>query len=189
MSSVRPRCATRLLRILQLAVVWAGLAGAARADDVRAAYLEVREVGPGRYEVVWKTPMKGGARLRLSPRFPDGLLAVPGSYERTVLRDSMIERWELEDLHALATDNLGRAYAAAGDDIYWLGSGGVTRRLAGVGDFGAPIAMAADEAGGVWLVDRKKQRLGRLDPGTETIREVWADPTARLAAIADLRKP
>jgi len=76
------------------------LVAAGRADDVRPAYLEIREAASGSFNVTWKTPMRGRARLRITPRFPEGFRALSGSYEQTVLSDSLIERWRLESDHA-----------------------------------------------------------------------------------------
>src|SRR6185436_14395148 len=59
-----PRLAIALLLLLCAAF-------GAHAHEVRPAYLELREVAPDRYAVLWKTPMLGEARLGLSPVFPD----------------------------------------------------------------------------------------------------------------------
>jgi len=42
---------------------------AAAAHEVRPAYLEVREEAAGIFDVLWKTPMLGAARLALEPEF------------------------------------------------------------------------------------------------------------------------
>ncbi len=36
---------------------------------MRPAYLELREVKPGEFAVLWKTPMRGELRLALDPEF------------------------------------------------------------------------------------------------------------------------
>ena len=44
-----------------------------RAHELRPAYLELREVSPEVYDVLWKVPARGeGARLPLDVRFPEG---------------------------------------------------------------------------------------------------------------------
>lgn len=48
------------------------LPGPAAGHEVRPAYLEIRERGADRYDVLWKTPTRGDATLRLNVRFPDG---------------------------------------------------------------------------------------------------------------------
>ena len=68
--------------------------GAALAHEVRPGYLELREIAPATFSVLWKVPMKGGARLGLEPGFP-------GSCHRqtqpspAVAAGAMIERWSL----------------------------------------------------------------------------------------------
>jgi hydrogenase/urease accessory protein HupE len=39
------------------------------ADEIRPAYLELREVAPGEFSVLWQTPIVGDARLALEPEF------------------------------------------------------------------------------------------------------------------------
>ena len=39
------------------------------AHEMRPAYLELNEAGPGEFSVLWKTPMVGDARLALKPEF------------------------------------------------------------------------------------------------------------------------
>jgi hydrogenase/urease accessory protein HupE len=41
----------------------------ASADEIRPAYLELREVRPGEFDVLWQTPMVGDVRLALEPEF------------------------------------------------------------------------------------------------------------------------
>jgi hydrogenase/urease accessory protein HupE len=41
----------------------------AYAHEMRPAYLELTEQGPGDFSVLWKTPMVGDARLALTPEF------------------------------------------------------------------------------------------------------------------------
>ena len=41
----------------------------AAAHEMRPAYLELRELKPGEFSVLWKTPMLGDARLPLEPEF------------------------------------------------------------------------------------------------------------------------
>ncbi len=77
------------------------LAVGVRADDARPAYLEVREIAPGRYQVMWKTPMLGGARLRIAPRFPGEFANVEGTYRRQIVSDALIERWEIRSVDKL----------------------------------------------------------------------------------------
>ncbi len=69
------------------------LAFAARAEahEARPAYLEVRETAPGRYELLWRTPVLAGMRLPIGLRLPAGVRNV---HEPTIqeLTDSLLER-------------------------------------------------------------------------------------------------
>jgi hydrogenase/urease accessory protein HupE len=68
------------------------LAGAtALAHEARPAYLEITETAPGRYEVLWRTPMLSGMRLPVRLEFPEVVRNVTEPRER-VLADSVVER-------------------------------------------------------------------------------------------------
>ncbi len=43
----------------------------AQAHETRPGYLELRETAPGRYEVLFKVPRKGGARLKMYATLPE----------------------------------------------------------------------------------------------------------------------
>jgi hydrogenase/urease accessory protein HupE len=64
---------SRLIGAVALAVRCCALvvaAGAtASADEIRPAYLELREQAPGEFGVLWQTPMQGDVRLALEPEF------------------------------------------------------------------------------------------------------------------------
>jgi len=45
---------------------------AARAHEIRPAYLDLKEAAPGRYDVLWRTPTLSGMRLPLVLQMPDG---------------------------------------------------------------------------------------------------------------------
>ena len=63
----------------------------ARAHEVRPAYLQSDEVGPGRYQLLWRTPVLAGMRLPVILRLPDDIHDViePAAQE---LPDSLVER-------------------------------------------------------------------------------------------------
>lgn len=63
----------------------------ALAHESRPAYLEVNETAPGRYDVLWRTPMLSGMRLPVRLAFPDAVRNVTEPMER-VLVDSVVER-------------------------------------------------------------------------------------------------
>jgi hydrogenase/urease accessory protein HupE len=65
------------------------------AHESRPAYLEINETTPGRYDVLWRTPLMSGMRLPAALKFPDDVRNVT---EPTVqeLTDSLVERWVIE---------------------------------------------------------------------------------------------
>jgi len=117
------------LERLALALVWSGLlvqAPDARAHEVRPAYLEINEQSPGRYTVLWRTPLLSGMRLPVALQFPDGVRSVtePVVQQRP---DSLVERRVIEapgglagkriefaGLQATASDVLVRVQTLAG---------------------------------------------------------------------------
>ncbi len=62
-----------------------------RAHESRPAYLEINETTPGRYDVLWRTPLNAGMRLPVVLKFPDGARNVTEPTQRQ-LSDSIIER-------------------------------------------------------------------------------------------------
>jgi hydrogenase/urease accessory protein HupE len=60
-------------RLLLLLIVFGALGHGttAQAHDSRPAYLELNETAPGRYEVLWRTPINAGMRLPVVLKFPD----------------------------------------------------------------------------------------------------------------------
>jgi len=63
----------------------------ARAHEARPCYLELKEVAPNRYDVLWHTPVLAGMRLPVQLKLPDGArnVAEPSVQELT---DSLLER-------------------------------------------------------------------------------------------------
>ena len=74
-----------------LLVGWLGLPAAARAHEARPAYLEITETSPGRFDVMWRTPVLAGMRLRVAMQLPADLKneKEPAVQE---LADSLVER-------------------------------------------------------------------------------------------------
>ena len=83
--------------VLGLLLAWAALApGApARAHDARPAYLAIQEVAPGRYELLWRTPVFSGMPLPVALRLPAPLRAVSDARVRA-FSDSIVERRVVE---------------------------------------------------------------------------------------------
>jgi hydrogenase/urease accessory protein HupE len=67
------------------------LATTARAHEVRPAYLELTETAPGRYAVLWRTPVTAGMRLPVVLRFPEGVRDARDPLVQA-LDDSVLER-------------------------------------------------------------------------------------------------
>jgi hydrogenase/urease accessory protein HupE len=82
--SARPLLAAVLLGAL--AAAWP-----AGAHEIRPAYLEVTEIAPGRWTVLWRTPVLSGRRLPVRLALPEG---VRDAHPPTVqeLTDSLLER-------------------------------------------------------------------------------------------------
>ena len=71
------------------------------AHEVRPAYLELRETAPGAFEVLFKTPMRGDARLALDVGFSGRVQRVTPVVSR-VTDNAMVQTWRLD-----ATEPLG----------------------------------------------------------------------------------
>lgn len=64
---------------------------AARAHEVRPAYLEVKETAPGQFSVLWRTPVLAGRRLPVALKLPDDSRNLKDPVVQE-LADSLIER-------------------------------------------------------------------------------------------------
>jgi hydrogenase/urease accessory protein HupE len=67
----------------------------AAAHESRPAYMEVTELAPHRYQIVWRTPLLSGMRLPVALRFPE---KTRNATEPTLreLSDSLVERRLIE---------------------------------------------------------------------------------------------
>lgn len=80
------------MRILLFALVMLITVGApASAHESRPAFLEVRELGQGRYDVLWKRPMKGDLLLPLSVDWPD-ICSIPTPGPQSNVPGAVVER-------------------------------------------------------------------------------------------------
>jgi hydrogenase/urease accessory protein HupE len=66
-------------------------AAAAWAHEARPAYLEIKETAPGRFEVLWRTPVLAGMRLPIALKIPDDVRNVQAPRVEE-LADSLVER-------------------------------------------------------------------------------------------------
>jgi hydrogenase/urease accessory protein HupE len=67
----------------------------ATGHEARPAYMQVTEITPQRYEILWRTPVLSGMRLPVVLRFPENIrnVAEPVTHE---LSDSLVERTLIE---------------------------------------------------------------------------------------------
>ena len=63
----------------------------ARAHEIRPAYLQIDEVAPGRYSLLWRTPVLAGMRLPIVLHLPDDIRDVVKPTEQE-FSDSLAER-------------------------------------------------------------------------------------------------
>jgi hypothetical protein len=83
----------------------------AYGHEVRPAYLEIREAAPTQYEILWKTPARGDATIRLEIQLPDTCSNVS---PKSVVNDGAAQaiRWRVRCEGGLA----GQSIAIAGLD-------------------------------------------------------------------------
>lgn len=150
-------------------IVFLCLAAAASADVFRPAYLELREAGEDRYEVLWKVPALGdGRRLRASLRFPDGTRQI--TEPRTVLSGgAWVERYTIAHPGGLVNETVAVAGIAGGltDVIARVerldGSSQVERLLPEAPRFTVQPAEGKVEIASSYLVLGVEHILGGID--------------------------
>jgi hydrogenase/urease accessory protein HupE len=104
---------SRLLRFALFALA-ALAASTTFADVYRPAYLQLREVGADRYDVLWKVPAQGeDLRLAIDVRFPSGTVDVEPR-RATVVADARLERWSIERAGGLVGARIEIVGRAAG---------------------------------------------------------------------------
>lgn len=89
------------------AALWVGaslLAGAADAHETRPGYLEIREIAPRAYTVLWKQPARGELVLRLAPVFSAGVAL--GTRESELVPGAMVTRTTLTAPEGLAGESV-----------------------------------------------------------------------------------
>ena len=110
-----------------MAVMAVLLAQPALSDELRPGYLEMRQVGPGAYNLLFKIPARGeDSRLAIYVSLPEGTQDVTpprasfsdGAYveRRTIRRDGGLigQAVSIEGLSATSTDVLVRIESLAG---------------------------------------------------------------------------
>jgi hypothetical protein len=78
-------------RLLVLFVAMLVTVLGAQAHEARPAYLEIKESGLGRYDVLWRTPVLSGMRLPVVQTMPDDVRNVRPPHVEA-LADSLVER-------------------------------------------------------------------------------------------------
>jgi hydrogenase/urease accessory protein HupE len=155
------------LRVL-FTLLLMGCAGMAQADVFRPAYLEVRESGAERYDVLWKLPVQGDTRLGVQVRFPDGtreLTPRQGVFTGNVF----VERWQISRPAGLAGQSLSIDGIASGvtDVIVRIeradGTSQVERLLPQRPEFTVQAASGALEVARAYLVLGIEHILGGVD--------------------------
>jgi len=86
---MRARAVALLLSLL----AWS--APVARAHEARPALLEITEGAPGRFSVLWRTPVLAGRRLPVALKLPDGVRNLSEPIVQD-LGDSLVERRAVE---------------------------------------------------------------------------------------------
>jgi hydrogenase/urease accessory protein HupE len=66
----------------------------ASADEIKPAYLELREQAPGEFAVLWQLPMQGDVRLALEPEF-SGQAVATSPITSQMLAGAAVQTWTL----------------------------------------------------------------------------------------------
>ncbi len=81
------------------------LVATAQAHEMRPAYLEIKEVTPATYSVLWKVPMRGDLRLQLDPEFPGSCSEAVPPVARSV-GAAQITNWTIRCNDGLADQSI-----------------------------------------------------------------------------------
>ena len=105
----------------------------------------------------------------------DGRVAVGEDRSSSVLAvdpdGTVVERWSIPDLVALAPSALRRdAFAADETRLFRLASGRPPAPIAVQGDFAPIRSLYVGHGGRVWVTDKRGDRIGVLDPGADAPR-------------------
>lgn len=117
---------------------------------------------------------------------PDGVLLADGRDGTIVAlggRGTVAGKWSVEAVKSVTVDPLGRIFAANEDGVYRLRPGGSADRIAVAGAFASPLSMAAESSGRIWMLDRKGESLGTIEPGTTAPLPIWSEPGRKLSMI------
>ncbi len=93
------------LRAFFLFAVCVASAVPAAAHEVRPTYLQLEQVSPDEFAVLWKIPARGDAVLRLDLELPEGCVPVT---PQQFVRDSaaLVKRWKIKCTDGLAGESI-----------------------------------------------------------------------------------
>ena len=97
MLQLAPSCGVSVSDLLRLPIPGAP----AFAHEVRPAYLDLREEAPGIFDVLFKTPMRGDARLALNVSFSGRVQTATPVISR-MTDNAMVQTWRLSAIEPLA---------------------------------------------------------------------------------------
>lgn len=101
------RCASGLAYLVLIPWV-AFWASSSAAHEVRPSYLELSEVRPGEFDVLFKTPMRGDLRLALTPAFSGSTESLTPIMGRAT-GDAAIQTWRIKTIDPLRGQKIGIA--------------------------------------------------------------------------------
>ena len=124
---------TRHVKSIVSCLVVLAAAGVADAHELRPAYLEIRQLAPNTFDVLWKVPAKGELKLGLYVRFPEDCTE-PGSRTVYPTGDAYIDRWKIQCPSGLTgkvvtVDGLSTTFTDVLVRLEWLDGRGQTVRL------------------------------------------------------------
>jgi hydrogenase/urease accessory protein HupE len=96
----------RPLRLLLLMFLAAIGAAPAIAHEIRPAFLEIREIEPATYDLLWKTPAQGDMRLALNVILPETCANISDP-RSTMVDGAVISRWRTTCAGGLVGRELG----------------------------------------------------------------------------------
>jgi len=91
--------------------------------------------------------------------------------------------WIVEGLQSVTVDPRGRRLAAGKTDVFHLEQAGRVTPLASLGDYSPLSRMVADGTGGLWLLERRGRRIGRIEAGQSTPQPFWEGAERRLEEL------
>jgi hydrogenase/urease accessory protein HupE len=143
-------------------------ASTAHADVFRPAYLELREAGANRYDVMWKVPAQGDMRLAVHVKFPDDAAQITPP-QGMFTGDAYVERWQIARPGGLVGESVRIEGIASGvtDVIVRIerqdGTSQVERVLPGNPQFTVKAPAGTGEVAWSYLVLGVEHILGGVD--------------------------